>query len=102
MLTLVSDDYCFFKSACVKTVSDGFLGALFKDKGRMDTQCVVGLSALVQIMADDDDVARFVFNQPAPSIQYARYTDWFFPYAEQMQDQISNSASSSTMYDYQK
>jgi len=75
----------------VKQVSDGFLGALFKDKGRMDTQCVVGLSALVQIMTDDDDVARFVFAQPAPSIQYARYTDWFFPYAEAMAEQIANA-----------
>ena len=57
-----------FKSGVVKGIQDGFLGSLFKDKGRMETQCCVGLRALLEIMHDDEDVARYVFNQPAPSI----------------------------------
>mmetsp|Transcript_18346 Transcript_18346/g.24538 ORF Transcript_18346/g.24538 Transcript_18346/m.24538 type:complete len:90 (+) Transcript_18346:4433-4702(+) len=86
---MVSDEYCQFKSGCVKGIQDGFLGALFKDKGRMDTQCCIGLRALLDIMSEDDEVARFVFNQPSPSIQFARYTDWFFPYAEALLEQTN-------------
>lgn len=87
-LVQASDDYYLFKSACVKLVQDGFLGSLFKDKGRIDQTCVTGLAALVQIMAEDENVARYVFDQPSPSIQYARYTDWFFSYAEDQYNAI--------------
>lgn len=82
MLNVISDEYLIFKSAAMKSVSDGFLGTLFKDRTRMDQPGITSLCALCQVMADDDDVARFIFKQPAPSLQYARYTDWFFPYAE--------------------
>lgn len=100
LLQMVSEEYCTFKSGVVKGVQDGFLGSLFKDKGRMETQCCVGLRALLEIMHDDEDVARYVFNQPAPSIQYARYTDWFFPYAEALLEQTNNTMSNTTMLDY--
>lgn len=102
LLQMVSDEYCQFKSGCVKGIQDGFLGALFKDKGRMETQCCIALRALLEIMAADDEVARFVFDQPAPSIQYARYTDWFFPYAEALLDSTNVTLQTTTMLDYHK
>ena len=82
LVDMVSEEYLSFKCGIVKGVSDAFLGSLFKSKGRMDSQCISGLRHLVEMCAEDDEVARYIFNQPSPSLQFARYTDWFFPYAE--------------------
>lgn len=55
------------------------------------------------MMVEDEDVAKYIFSQPSPSLQYARYTDWFFIYAQALQvstlKQISNTT---TMLDYHK
>ena len=99
----MSDEYCQFKSGCVKGITDAFLGQLYKAKGRMDSQCVVGLKTLVEIMLEDEVVARYVFNQPAPSLQYSRYTDWFFTYAEALRNTTMNSVkNTSTLLEYHK
>ena len=37
LVDLISDEYCLFKSGCVKGITDAFLGQLFKAKGRMET-----------------------------------------------------------------
>lgn len=37
LIDLISDEYCQFKSGCVKGITDAFLGQLFKAKGRMDS-----------------------------------------------------------------
>ena len=69
----------------------------------MDTQCVLGLKALVELCCEDAAVARFVFNMPAPSMQFARYTDWFFPYAEQLKESTLNQVkNTTTMLEYHK
>ena len=65
----------------LKNYNDAFLGQLYKSKGKMDSQCVQGLRTLIDIMAEDENVCKYVWSQPSPSLQYARYTDWFFPYA---------------------
>lgn len=69
----------------------------------MDSQCVVGLRNLVEMCVEDPAVARYVFRQPAPSLQFARYSDWFFPYAEALKaatlNQIKNTT---TLLDYHK
>lgn len=69
----------------------------------MDTQCVFGLKNLVEMCIDDDDIAEYVFNQPAPSLQYARYSDWFFVYAEALKQTTLNQTKSQTnMLEYHK
>lgn len=103
LLELISEEYMQFKSCCVKGISDAFLGQLFKAKGRMETQCVIGVKNLIEMCLDDDDVAEFIYKSPSPSLQYARYPDWFFPYAEALRTttlaQISNTT---TLLDYHK
>ena len=44
-------------------------------------------------MAKDDDIARFVFKQPPPTYQMARYTDWIRPYLESQKADIERSNS---------
>ena len=46
----------------MKGMSDGFLGQLFRSRGQMDTQCVAGVRALVSLMLEDEEIARYVFN----------------------------------------
>ena len=43
LLENIGDEYYIFKSGFVKGVSEGFLGQLYKAKGKMDTQCVIGI-----------------------------------------------------------
>lgn len=66
---LVSEEYLQFKCGIGKGVSDAFLGSLFKSKGRMDSQCISGLRHLVEMCAEDDELARYVYDQPAASLQ---------------------------------
>ena len=78
----MGDEYCSFDSGCFKGIKGALLGQLFKAKGRVETQCLIGLRYLTEMMAEDEEITRFVFNQPAPSLQTARYSDWLFPYTE--------------------
>lgn len=69
----------------------------------MDSQCVVGLKTLVEMMINDEVIAQYVFSQPAPSLQYSRYTDWFFPYADQLRAQTMNQVkNTTTLLEYHK
>ena len=52
---------------------------------------------------EDHDVGKYVWNQPAPTLQYARYTDWFFPYAQALkQNTLNQVKNTTTMLDYHK
>jgi len=69
----------------------------------MDSQCVVGLKTLVDMMIEDEVIAKYVFSQPAPSLQFGRYTDWFFPYAEALRAQTLNQVkNTTTLLEYHK
>ena len=48
-------------------------------------------------------MARYVFNQPSPSLQFARYTDWFYPYVESLKHQtLKQVNNAATMLDYHR
>lgn len=70
----------------------------------METQCIVGLKNLIEMCLEDQDVAKFVYQSPSPSLQFARYSDWFFIYARQIKEttmnQINNSAT--TLLEYHR
>lgn len=51
---------------------------------------------------EDDEVAEYVFNQPSPNLQYARYTDWWFTYTEALRDSTLNQTKGTTMLEYHK
>ena len=69
----------------------------------MDSTCIAGLLNLVEMCVEDVTVARYVFNQPSPSLQYARYTDWFFPYVFALKQQtLKQVNSAATMLDYHR
>jgi len=68
LVELISDEYIQFKSCCVKGITDAFLGQLFKAKGRMETQCIIGLRYLIEMCLEDEEVAKFVYHSPSPSM----------------------------------
>ena len=100
---LVTDDYISFKAVGMKGSMNGYLGQLKQQMGRIDTQSLILLYHLIEMMLENDDVARYVFNQPAPTISHARYTDFFWSYCEQLKITIHNqSKNTGSMPDYQQ
>ena len=46
----------------------------------MDTYTVSCLYSLVNLLAEDDNIAEYFSELPGPSYCLARYTDWIKPY----------------------
>ena len=52
---------------------------------------------------EDEVIARHIFEQPSPSLQYARYTDWLIPYVSKLKVSVMNTVkNASQMLDYNK
>jgi len=100
-IDLVTDDYMTFKAVGMKGSMNGYLGQLKSQIGRIDTQSLILLIYLIEMMLDTDDVAWYIFNQPSPTIAHARYTDFFWSYCEQLTANIYNTTKNcDTMPDY--
>ena len=61
---------------------ESLLSQLLKCKGKHDTNCILCLQEMLHLMTKDDTIARFVYNQPPQTYQFARFTDWFRIYLE--------------------
>ena len=61
-LDVISDEYISFRCTHPKTAVDGFLGQLAKARGKMESQCVAGLRALITMCIEDADVARYIWD----------------------------------------
>ena len=46
----------------------------------MDTQIIICLKEIIQLMTEDEDVTRFLFNLTPSCYADARFIDWFKPY----------------------
>ena len=90
---ITADEYCKFKSGLMKVgQSDAYLGLLYQAKRKgMDSQCLAGVLNLVEMMAADEELARYIFDQPAPSVQGARYWDWVMFHTEQKLTETQNT-----------
>lgn len=58
----------------------------------MDQYTVNCLDDLTKVMAKDEGIRNYLAEQPGPTYQFARFTDWVKPYLE---GQLRNSTSSS-------
>ena len=69
----------------------------------MDTQCLMCLRALIEMMVEDDEIAWYIFNMPGPSLQSARFTDWFWNYAGDMRaSTMKQQQTQQSMVDFYK
>lgn len=48
----------------------------------MDQYTVNCLDDLTKVMAKDEGIRNYLAEQPGPTYQYARFTDWVKPYLE--------------------
>ena len=46
------------------------------------------LKEMVHLCLSDDTICRYIYTMQSPTFQYARYSDWFFTYAEQQKKHI--------------
>lgn len=60
--------------------SDAFLTKLLMCNGKMDTFCLKGLKDLIKLCVKDDEIARYIFDCPAQTLQWNRFIDWFHNY----------------------
>jgi hypothetical protein len=63
------------------SADDPLLQQLLYCKGKMDTLTCRGLQELLYLCVNDDTICRYVYNMKPHSYQYARYSDWFWSYA---------------------
>jgi len=70
---------------------ESLLSQLLKCKGKMDTNCINCLQEMLHLMIKDDVIARFVYNTPPHTYQFARFTDWFRNYLENQKQDTERS-----------
>ena len=46
------------------------------------------LNYLVSWFIEHDDLAKYVFESPAPNIRFSKYSDLFEPYAQEIKNEI--------------
>ena len=64
-----------------------------KCKGKLDTFAINCLKDMLSLMAKDEQIARYVYSQAAPTYQGARYTDWIRPYLEYQKAEVERTNS---------
>ena len=102
----INSAYCKHKSTLCKSTSgqtNGFLFLLWSQKGKLDNIACAGLRTLLELMNDDEVFAKYIFSQPSPTMQGARYTDWFWSYYDYIAPKVQKEAENQiTLLDYTK
>lgn len=62
------------------TYEDALLTKLLNSQGRHDTFCIKALEVLIKVCVEDDEICKYIYNLPPPTLQRHRFTDWFEPY----------------------
>ena len=90
----INDDaYTYMSTLIPGPNEESLFSQLYKCKNKFDTNCIQCLKELLHLMAEDDDIARFVFNTAPPTYQNARFTDWMLPYLENQKNDTEKSGS---------
>lgn len=76
---------------------NALLHLLWRYHGRMDQYTVNCLDDLTRVMVEDEGIRKFLAEQPGPTYQYARFTDWIRPYLE-AQFKNSNASTYNDVY----
>jgi len=94
-LETINDEIYEYKTPVMKNQNEGLLALIFKaKKNRSEENCIVGITYVVKMALADDAVMEYLHKAPAPTCQNARFTDWFFDFAREIHNNISNMSSS--------
>lgn len=91
-----------FKSPIVKGAGDALLSDMFKAMKTRAEFTIYALADLLQLCCEDDEICEFIYAQPPPTYQYARFSDWFEPFArDQRAYYVEQSSKYATYQDLQ-
>jgi hypothetical protein len=91
---VINDELYDFKSFIMKSSSEpSLLAQILKHKRNRVTEeaCCFGLKTLVEMCIADSDIMEYVFKCPSPTGQFARYSDWIYPYILDVKEGIENA-----------
>lgn len=78
IINLVNDDVRTFPSPLNNKINEEVLLSICRKQA--ESLAAAGLSFLVELMHEDEDVLKYVHSMPSPSYQFHRYTDWILPF----------------------
>ena len=82
--TMASDEMNTFKSEACEQMGEALLGCLSKNKGRDNPCCTALLNAVTRWCIENEAIARYIFEQPGPSLRFARFSDVLIKFAEEI------------------
>ena len=71
-----------FKSSIVKNAQgEGLLSDMFRAQRVRQEFTIHSLREVLNLCIEDEEICEYIYNMPPPSYQFARYCDWFEPFA---------------------
>jgi hypothetical protein len=64
-------------------MDESFLSRLIGCRGNANTFCCKAITALVEMMLNDDEVADYIYQMPGDTLAHSRVTDWWIPYMDE-------------------
>jgi len=65
-------------------MGEAVLGCLSKNRGRDNPCCAALLNAITSWCIENEAIARYIFEQPGPSLRFARFSDVLIKFAEEI------------------
>ena len=94
----INQDAFNFKSGIVKHMGDALLTEMIKYQKTKSEFTIYALNEIVSLCLEDDEICEYIYNQPPPTYQYARYTDWFESFCVEQRNQLIDQLQRYTTY----
>ena len=65
-------------------MADALLGCMAKIKGRDNPSCIAMLDYVTRWCIEDEAIARYIFEQPSPSLRFSRYSDCLMKFVDEI------------------
>ena len=80
---MINQEAHLWKSGVVKGPGDALLTDMFKAQKTRVEFTIYALLELVSLCIEDEEICEYIYTQPPPTYQYARYPDWFETFARE-------------------
>ena len=79
-------------------MGDALLTEMIKYQKTKSEFTIYALNEIVSLCLEDDEICEYIYNQPPPTYQYARYTDWFESFCIEQRNQLIEQSQRYTNY----
>ena len=66
-----------FKSGIVKGMGDALLTDMVKAQKTRLEATIYPMLEIISLCLEDSEICEYIYAQPSPTYQFARYIDWF-------------------------